>query len=213
MRVVSTIKFICERGLSLRDQNEIVGSSKNGNYLGILELIAKYDPFLSAHIKKHTNKESGHTNYLSSTICEELISLTANSVLNTIVTRLKMSKYYSVSVNSTPEEGHIDQLTIIFRYIENIVSVKIFLMFLLNSGHVGNAIAETLICLLDDYKIDIRHCREQSYNNSANMSGKYNGMQAVKKRVNNYSFCTMLTFVKFSWKNSSKFVSNCCKIL
>ncbi|XP_050063060.1 uncharacterized protein LOC126552404 [Aphis gossypii] len=74
MRVVSTIKFLCERGLALRGQNEIIGSSKNGNYLGILELIAEYDPFLSAHIKKHANKGSGHTNYLSSTICEELVS-------------------------------------------------------------------------------------------------------------------------------------------
>jgi len=49
MRVVSTIKFICERGLALRGQNEITGSSKNGNYLGILELIAKY-----VHFFQHT---------------------------------------------------------------------------------------------------------------------------------------------------------------
>lgn len=36
LRVVSTIKFICERGLALRGQNEIIGSSKNGNFLGIV---------------------------------------------------------------------------------------------------------------------------------------------------------------------------------
>lgn len=115
MRAISTIKFICERGLALRGQNEIVGSSKNGNYLGILELIAEYDPFLSAHIKKHANKGSGHINYLSSTIFEELISLMAKKVLNEIISRIIMSKYYSVSVDSTPDEGHIDQLTVIFR--------------------------------------------------------------------------------------------------
>lgn len=173
--------------MALRGQNEIIGSSKNGNYLGILELIAEYDPFLSAYIKKHANKGSGHTNYLSSTIYEELINLMANSVLYTIVTRLKMSKYYSVSVDSTRDEGHIDQLMVIFRYIENLVPVERFLMFLPNSGHTGCAIAETLICLLDDYKIDIKDCRGQSYDNAANMSGKYNGMQAIIKRVNSYA--------------------------
>ena len=35
----------------------------NGNYLGILELIAKYDAFLAEHIRKHANKGSGHVNY------------------------------------------------------------------------------------------------------------------------------------------------------
>ncbi|KAE9521909.1 hypothetical protein AGLY_017716 [Aphis glycines] len=169
MRVVSTIKFLCERGLALR------------------ELIAEYDPFLSTHIKKHANKGSGHTNYLSSTICEELVSLMAKSVLNEIITRLKISKYYSVSVDSTPDEGHIDQLTVIFRYMENLIPVERFLTFLPNSGHTGKAITETLIHFLNENKIDIKDCRGQSYDNAANMSGKYNGMQAFIKRVNGYA--------------------------
>jgi len=36
--------------LALRGSNEIVGSRDNGNYLGILELIGQFDPFLSQHI-------------------------------------------------------------------------------------------------------------------------------------------------------------------
>lgn len=150
-------------------------------------MIAEYDPFLSAHIKKHANKGSGHTNYLSSTICEELVSLMAKSVINEIITRLKISKHHSVSVDSTPDEGHIDQLTVIFRYMENLIPVERFLTFLLNSGHMGKAIAETLIHFLKDYEIDIKDCRGQSYDNTANMSGKYNGMQAFIKRVNGYA--------------------------
>lgn len=43
---------------------------------------------------------------------------------NEIITRLKKLKYYSVSVDSTSDEGHIDQLTIIFRYMENYIPVK-----------------------------------------------------------------------------------------
>ena len=45
-RVVSVIKFIAERGLAFRGNNELVGSSRNGNFLGILELIAQYATFL-----------------------------------------------------------------------------------------------------------------------------------------------------------------------
>lgn len=80
-RVVSTIKFIAERGLVFRGDNEILGSPHNGNYLGILKLIAQYDPFFENHLKKHGNKGSGHVNYVSSIICEEIIALMVDETL------------------------------------------------------------------------------------------------------------------------------------
>ena len=114
-RLISVIKFSCERGLALRDENEIMGSAVNGNYLGMLELLAQYDDFLKQHIQKHANLGSGHTNYLSSTICEELVHLMGKRVLDDSVSRIKRSRYYSVTLDSTPDEGHVDQLTLVFR--------------------------------------------------------------------------------------------------
>ena len=46
-QLVSVIKFLCERGLVFRGKDELVGSVHNGNYLGIVELLAEYDPFLA----------------------------------------------------------------------------------------------------------------------------------------------------------------------
>ena len=117
-RVISTIKFIAERGLAFRGDNEIVESPHNGNYLGILELLSEYDTFLAAHIKMHANKGRGHTSYLSSTIFEEIINLMGSQVLKCLFCSFKKSKYFSVSVDSTPDEAHIDQLTIIIRYMD-----------------------------------------------------------------------------------------------
>ena len=68
-RMVSVVKFICVRGLAFRGKNEQIGSSNNGNYLGILELLSGYDTFLAEHISKHANKGRGHASSLSSTIC------------------------------------------------------------------------------------------------------------------------------------------------
>uniref|UniRef100_H2YLB1 HAT C-terminal dimerisation domain-containing protein n=1 Tax=Ciona savignyi TaxID=51511 RepID=H2YLB1_CIOSA len=56
-RLVSVVKFLCVRGLAFRGNNELIGSSNNGNYLGILELLSEYDTFLAEHISKHANKE------------------------------------------------------------------------------------------------------------------------------------------------------------
>lgn len=58
-RVVSTIQFLSERGFAFRGENENFGSKHNGNYLGCLELISKFDPFLGNHISNHGNKGRG----------------------------------------------------------------------------------------------------------------------------------------------------------
>ena len=63
---VAIIAFLCERGLILRStgNNEIVGSGNYGNYLGILELINQFDPFLSQRMRQHANGECAHSSYL-----------------------------------------------------------------------------------------------------------------------------------------------------
>lgn len=61
------IKFLSSRGLAFRGDNEIVGSQHNGNYLGILEFIAEYDPLLRSHFAKYGSVGKGKQSYLSST--------------------------------------------------------------------------------------------------------------------------------------------------
>lgn len=53
LRVVEVIKFLASRGLPFRGRDEKFGSNHNRNYLGCLELLAKFDPFLREHIEKY----------------------------------------------------------------------------------------------------------------------------------------------------------------
>lgn len=194
--------------MAFRGSNEIIGSPNNGNYLGILELLAQYDPFLEKHMKKHGNKGSGHVNYLSSTICEDLIALMANDVLTEIITRIKSTKYFSISVDSTPDEGHIDQLTIVIRYMEDLIPVERFLTFIPNCGHTGHDIAQALLAFLQDKNLDVHNCRGQSYDNAANMSGKYQGMQALILKGNR--FATYIPCCAHSLNLVGKAAANTC---
>jgi len=75
--------------LAFRRDNKLIGSPRSGNCLGILNVVTEFDTFLSAHIKDHANKNSGHTNHLSSPIFEELIDLMAKEVLCEVITRIK----------------------------------------------------------------------------------------------------------------------------
>ena len=52
-RIVAVIKHLSSRGLAFRGDNEILGDTQNGNYLGSIELIAEFDPFLSEHLCKY----------------------------------------------------------------------------------------------------------------------------------------------------------------
>ena len=72
-RITAVICTLAERGLPFRGDNEQFGSHNNGNYLGLLELVANFDPFLRAHNNRYGNSGSGIPSYLSKTICEEII--------------------------------------------------------------------------------------------------------------------------------------------
>ena len=45
--------------------------------------------------------------------------------------------------------------------------------------HTGKELAESLLEFLKAHDIAIADCCGQSYDNASNMSGKYNGMQAI----------------------------------
>lgn len=184
-RLISVIVFISERGLAFRGENQKLGSPKNGNYLGILELVAEYDEFLRQHIKTHGNRGKGHTNYLSATICEEVLNIIAKQVFDEIILRIKKSRYFSISLDSTPDEGHIDQLSLVFRYLEDYNPVERFVRFMPNQGHKAKDMFRGLSNFLKENELDIKNCRGQSYDNASSMSGKYNGLQALVKEENN----------------------------
>ncbi|KAL4149943.1 hypothetical protein QTP88_003794 [Uroleucon formosanum] len=184
-RVVETVSFLASRGLAFRGNSHNFGSKQNGNYLGCLELVAKFDPFLSAHIANYGNKGKGNVSYLSSNICDEFISLMSDTVIDKIVSEIKERKYFSLIVDSTPDVTTRDQLTVAIRYISNEgLPVERFLGFIPSVGHKGSDMEQALLKKFCELNIDLKFCRGQSYDNASNMSGVYNGLQT---RIKNYS--------------------------
>ncbi|XP_046752385.1 zinc finger MYM-type protein 1-like [Diprion similis] len=183
-RVAATIKALASRGLPFRGHDEKFGSSNNGNYLMTLELLAEFDPFLADHISRYGNPGSGRTSYMSSTICDEFIKLMADTVLHTIVSEIKSAKYFSMIVDSSPDMSHVDQLTFVIRYVQSDGSpIERFLQFFPNTGHKALEMTDAITSALNKFDIEISNCRGQSYDNAANMSGVYNGLQAHIKKL------------------------------
>ncbi len=110
---ITTIQFLPARGLPFCDHNSELGWSYNGNYLGILELIGKFDDFMVSHLVKYGNCGKGHVSYLSHNICSELILLISAEIYTNIIAEINEAKYYSIIVDPTPDVYHVDQLCII----------------------------------------------------------------------------------------------------
>ncbi|KAK0137416.1 Zinc finger MYM-type protein 1 [Merluccius polli] len=184
-RVVAVIKFLSVRGLAFRGDDELLGSSSNGNYLGLIELIAEFDPFLKDHLEKYGQKGKGTTSYLSSTVCDELICLMGEKVKRRIASELQQAKYFSIITDSTPDMSHTDQLTFIFRCVSDDAEiVERFVGFEPIYSHTGASLADCVVKMTTDLQLDLSNCRGQSYDNASNMSGKYNGLQAHLKKIN-----------------------------
>ena len=100
-RVVAVVKFLCERDSPLRGGNKVFGFPQNGNFLGLLELLAQFDDFLADHIRRFGNSGRSVPYFLSSTICNEFVRLMEKEVTTKIANEVKKAKYYRIIVDST----------------------------------------------------------------------------------------------------------------
>ncbi|GFV69037.1 DUF4371 domain-containing protein [Trichonephila clavipes] len=51
-RVVGIVKYLAIRSLAFRGTEEVFGSPQNGNFMGTLELLAEFDPFIREYIEQ-----------------------------------------------------------------------------------------------------------------------------------------------------------------
>lgn len=176
---MSVVKKLSSRGLPFRGDEEEFGSLRNGNFMMCMELIAEFDPFLAGHIAQYGNRGKGNTSCLSFSTYEEIIIIMGKTVSEEIVKEIVESKYFSIIVDSTPDVSHCDQLSFVIRYVNRDgLPRERFLEFIRNTGHTGEELADSVLKFLDSHGLDIKNCRGQTYDNAANLSGIYSGLQA-----------------------------------
>ena len=111
------IILLSERNLAFRGSIEEIGSRSNGNFLGTFELLAKYYSVLEELVRRiRTKKTADH--YLSPDIQNELIQLVADKIKEIHLGALKEAKYYSIILDCTPDVSHVEQMSIVLRFVE-----------------------------------------------------------------------------------------------
>ncbi|XP_018367031.1 PREDICTED: zinc finger MYM-type protein 1-like [Trachymyrmex cornetzi] len=192
-KLIAIIQYLAEHNMTLRGSSDLLNTPNNGNFLGLVELMARYDSILMEHVSYVKEARHGVT-YLSKDIQNELISLMGNRIRNTLIDRIKAAKYFSVILDCTPDTSHEEQLSCIIRYIyihnSEIQICESFTRFLVVKDTSGLGLATTLKQHLNDCGLDFTNCRGQGYDNGANMKGFKSGVQAQLLRENRKAFFT-----------------------
>ena len=96
----------------------------------------------------------------------------AKEVTTKIANEVKKAKYYSLTVDSTPDVTHVDQLTFIVRYVQDDGTImETFLKFIEKNGQPdAESITNPILSTFKEYEINLDNCRVQSYYNASNLS-------------------------------------------
>ncbi|CAN6715584.1 unnamed protein product [Malus baccata var. baccata] len=160
--IIAVGKCLAIHNLVFRGTNERLYEDSNDNFLGLLEMIAEFDPIMQKHFRLIENKEIHH-HYLSHKIQNELIATLASKVKTAIIKKVKEAKFFSVILDCTPDASHVEQMTLILRCVD-------------------------LSNVLKSLDLDIDNVRGQGYDNESNMRGKHQGVQKRLLDINPRAF-------------------------
>lgn len=178
--ILDAILHCLQNNDALRGTSEIIGQPDCGKFLNTIELISHYDKTIKSHIDSH-NK--GQVSYFSSNIQNELIKLAATKVKSFILHNIKNAKYFSILFDCTTDVAHQEQVVQIIRYVHIDSNRKCrieesFIDFINTEEKTGEGLTKEIVDKLIEDDLNISDIRGQSYDNGANMAGKYRGVQA-----------------------------------
>ena len=117
-RIMSIIRLLASQCLAFRGTTEHLFQPNNGNFLKLVELLSEFDPVMEEHTRRvQRESDKWSVTYLSNCIQDELINLMGNVILSKIVELTKMSKYFSIIADCTPDVSHIEQLSLTSRVV------------------------------------------------------------------------------------------------
>ncbi|XP_026517582.1 uncharacterized protein LOC112121513, partial [Terrapene carolina triunguis] len=180
--LLSIVQYLSTNNLAFRGSVEKLFQLKNGNFLGLVQLLGKCDTVMSEHLQRVTENEI-HDHYLGLRIQNELIMLMSDKVRDKIVSLVTLAKYFAIILDCTPDISHQEQMSLVVRFVDISDSAQItvkesFITFLEVEDITGFGLLQALLDELKRMGLFVINIRGQSYDTGANMRGCISGVQA-----------------------------------
>ena len=177
--LLDVARTLARQGISFRgSSNEKDG---NGNFQQIVGLVARQSPSLKRWLDDAATRPH-KVNYLSSRSQNEFLTLLAGNVSDRIVSQVNEATMFSVIADTTPDVSHVDQLSVVARYVdkdglpqERLVDIREL------HDKTGEGHAQEIISSLNAKSVDTNGIVFQSYDYTSSMSGNFKGCQAKMK--------------------------------
>jgi hypothetical protein len=201
-RIIEIILFIARQAIPYRGKEETASSLSQsfeqsadvncGNFLALVLLLSKYDDILKSHVQDcittsqlregtGTSGRGRTITLLSKQTVNKILHIIADIIKQTISNEVKECGKFGIQIDSTQDIGIIDQLAICLRYVKEGKPMERMISLV----DVPSSTSETLFSAvsesLQNVHLDLKNIVGHSFDGAANMSGKYNGLQAKIK--------------------------------
>ncbi|XP_077298584.1 zinc finger MYM-type protein 1-like [Arctopsyche grandis] len=193
-RFISIIKFLTSQGLSLRGTSDELYDRDNGNFLKLIELMAKFDPHISEHVRRvTTNSYLWKVNYMSDLIQTELIAVMATQTKKQIIESIKQAKYYSIIISTSLDKGSDEYYSLIVRFVakdqetQKFYPREHFLCFLVQPNNITD-IGDVLLNELAKMELCVNDIRCQAYDHRSLLKAEKSLLQSRITQMNKRAF-------------------------
>ncbi len=176
--------FTATQNISQRGHLETDASTKKGNCLGIMDLMAKHSPLIDKKLKA-----VGNAKYTSNTIQNEILECLSDMVRESIISEVKENKYFSIILDETRDLKKKEQLSLVLRYYYNGAVHESFLDFKQATELDAEGLTQKIIQCLETYGLEYRsNLVGQGYDGASVMPGRHSGVAARIKAKTNQAF-------------------------
>jgi len=166
--IFSSVGYLARQGLALRGHDE-----SEGNFAQLLKCRSASVPELRTWFMQKKK-------YTHHTVQDEILQLYGSAILSCILADARKSQSYAIIVDGTQDINRTEQESICIRLVaENLQPREEFMGFYTVDYTTGHMLASCIKDALVRFQLPLDKLRGQTYDGAANMSGAYNGCQAI----------------------------------
>ncbi|KAF0691945.1 zinc finger MYM-type protein 1-like, partial [Aphis craccivora] len=164
----------------LRGHNEKLTSDNQGNFLELVHLLGKYNPYLSCHLQKISeNAQKNRLTFLSNDSQNKMLQILSDMVREQILSEIKKSGMFAVIIHTTTDLSKLEQLAFVIRYVtyNGIIQERLVALEVARDAS-GRGLFNLFSDICAKYQLEWeKELIAQAYDGASTMQGEYQGLR------------------------------------